>query len=121
MTESISGSIGSTTTPKYNEIMTSASKELLKSAWSVGRQMASLFLGAVAFAVAIAWNGAVQSIIVLWTPKDSTQATRQTTTVRYNLIAASVLTLIAVVIAALLTLIYGKDVQKGQAKEYGLG
>ena len=115
-----SGSGNSVITQHYKQVMTTASNELLKSAKNIGRQTASLFLGAVAFAVAIAWNGAVQSIIVLWTPKDSSKSTQQTA-VRYNLIAASTLTLIAVAIAALLTWIYGKDVQNGQAKMYGLG
>lgn len=103
------------------QLITSASHDVTETAWSLGRQMASLFLGAVAFAVAMAWNSAVQSLIQLWTPpKDFSRSTRQSTA-RYNLIAASALTVVAVALAAFFTWIYGKSVRVGQAKTYGLG
>ena len=86
---------------------------------SVSKQIASLFLGAVTFAVAMSWNYTVQATIKIWTPKDDAMsATKQ---VQFNVFVSIVLTLVAVGLAALLTHMYGKQVGNvGQASMYGL-
>lgn len=85
----------------------------------MGKQTATLFLGAVAFSVAMAWNSWVQSLISLWTPKD--QDKQKAAQVKYNLYAALALTMIAVLLAWILKSFYGKSVASGQAQSYGLG
>ena len=85
---------------------------------SVGKQIATLFLGAVAFSVAIAWNSWVQSLIVLWTPKD--EGKKKSAVVSFNLWVSFGLTIVAVLLSWGLTKIYGKSIVDGQASSYGL-
>ena len=93
-------------------------KEIHRFWWSLSQQTATLFLGAVAFAVAMSWNSTVQAILDLWTPKDTRQA--KSDRVRFSAIASACLTILAVLLAAVLTKIYGEKVHVGQAKTYGL-
>uniref|UniRef100_A0A6C0C1H5 Uncharacterized protein n=1 Tax=viral metagenome TaxID=1070528 RepID=A0A6C0C1H5_9ZZZZ len=85
---------------------------------SVGKQVASLFLGAVVFAVAMSWNATIDAVINIWTPDNSKDSA--TKRASYNAIASLILTLVAVVIAAILTRIYGQGVVAGEAQTYGL-
>lgn len=85
----------------------------------LGKTTASLFLGAVAFAVAMAWNDYIASLIALWTPPEEPNA--QSLKVQHNLIAALTLTIVAVLLAWALSHFYGKGVMVGQARMYGLG
>ena len=85
---------------------------------SIGKQVAALFLGAVAFAVAMSWNATINAFIKIWTPDNSKDSI--TKRALYNTIASIILTVVAVLIAAILTRIYGEGVRVGQAKTYGL-
>ena len=87
---------------------------------AVGTQVAALFLGSLAFAVAMAWNNAVQLAIALWSPKHKDEQMAQAAKLRYSLVACLVLTVFAVALAWLLTRVWGSKVTTGQAKYYGL-
>ena len=85
---------------------------------SIGKQVAALFLGAVAFTVAMSWNATIKAAIDIWTPYNSKDSA--TKRVSYNAIASVALTVLAVIIAAILTRIYGEGVRVGEATSYGL-
>ena len=92
--------------------------QFVNVSFSLGKQVATLFLGALAVAVAMQWNQTVQSAIALWTPTH--QENSKAKALEYNLYATFVLTMMAVLIAALLVRIYGKSVSGAQAGYYGL-
>ena len=104
--------------PSVLPVVSAASEKIARVSWTLGRQMAVLFLGAVAFAVAMSWNSAVQSLIQLWTPKDARSA--RLSAVKYEIVASVVLTVAAVCLAAMFTWVYGDAVHAGQAMTYGL-
>ena len=84
----------------------------------MGKQTATLFLGAVAFSVAMSWNSWVQSLIALYAPKD--EGRKKAAIVRFNLWVSLALTVIAVSLSWGMTKLYGKSVVQGQASQYGL-
>ena len=91
---------------------------LSSAVMSLGKQTATLILGAVAFSVAMSWNAWVQSLIDLYTPKEKDG--KAATVVQYNLWASLALTVLAVALSWVLTFMYGKSVASGQAESYGL-
>jgi len=92
---------------------------VVAAGWTLGKQTATLFLGAVAFAVAMSWNNTVQSAIRYWSPKDDTDTRAKA--LRFNALVTLGLTVAAVFVAAVLTAVYGKSIRQGQATSYGLG
>lgn len=110
--EEISTSIGNQVSKNLNI------QQLQYVSKSISKQVAALFLGAVVFTVAMSWNNTMTSIINIWAPDDSKDSSMKKVT--YNSIASLVLTVVAVVIAAILTHIYGKSIRAGQATYYGL-
>ena len=96
--------------------------KLMKASRGFSRQLATFFLGAVSFAVAMSWNHFVQLLIAAWLPMEQKDAhLTAKKTALYTGIASIILTLIAVLLALGLTRIYGPSIRSGQASAYGMG
>ena len=96
----------------------SAAHKIEHMGYNLTKQVATMFLGALAFTVAMQWNDTLRAAINLWIPMDEKDI--ESKTLRYNVRATTILTVAAVVISAILGAIYGSGIQGGQAGYYGL-
>jgi hypothetical protein len=95
-----------------------AAHSLSHMGYNLTRQVASMFLGALAFTVAIQWQHTVSAAITAWIPTDEKDA--ESKTLRYNITATIILTVGAVLVTALLGAIYGSSISSGITGYYGL-